>query len=123
MEKPKMFPAKPYHIWKKYILEYINQLKDDDFRFKEVVEYIKEKYGNGYGDLSLEEFDSRVNHTLSQLTKEGSFRKSKDFDYELEKYGLYDIKLEKYKNFWSVKTITLQEQKEKQELLNKLLKK
>ena len=73
--------------------------------------------------MSLEEFDSRVNHTLSQLTKEGSFRKSKDFDYELEKYGLYDIKLEKYKNFWSVKTITLQEQKEKQELLNKLLKK
>ena len=33
MEKPKMFPYKPRHIWNKYILEYINQLKDDDFRF------------------------------------------------------------------------------------------
>ena len=108
------------HIWKKYVLEFINELKRDEFSTKEVIRYIKNKYGSEYEDLSHEEFANRTNSTLNQLAKEGSFKKSKDFYYELEKKGLHDIKLEKYKNYWSVKLTTLEQHKEKQELLQRL---
>jgi len=61
--------------------------------------------------------------SLTQLTKEGSFRISRDFNYELEKHNLYDIKLEKYKDYWNVHFTTLEQHKEKQELLKKLTNK
>lgn len=120
----KIEPRSP-HTWKKYILEFINQTNRDEFKTEEVINYIKKKYGQYYEDLSFEEFEQRVKSALTKLTEEGSFRISKDFDYEfeLEKHGLYDIKLEKYKNYWNVNFTTLEQHKEKQELLKKLANK
>lgn len=76
-----------------------------------------------YDDLTPEEFTSRIKSALNQLAKDGSFKKSKDYKWDLEKYGLYDIKLEKFNEFWSVDFIKLEDQKRKEELLRRLTKK
>ena len=110
------------HIWKKYILEFISKFKTNDFTFEDILKYLKREYGKTYEDLSSEQFEGRVKSTLNQLTKDGSFRKSRDFNYELEKHGLHDIKLEKYKDSWNFKLTTLNQHKEKQELLQRLKK-
>ena len=119
-ERLKSARKSPSHIWKKYILEFINQLRKDEFTIEEIVKYLKSEYGQTYEDLNHEQFEGRIKSTLNQLTKDGSFRKSRNFDYELEKHGLYDIKLEKYKNHWSVNRTTVELHKQKQGLLQKL---
>lgn len=113
----------PSHIWKKLVLEFINQLRKDEFTFEDVVKYLKRKYGRTYEDLSYEQFEGRLKSTLNQLTKDGSFRKSRDFDYEseLEKQGIYDIRLEKYKDFWFIKMTMLKERKENEASQNKII--
>lgn len=108
------------HTWKKYILEFINHINKDEFKTEEVIKYIKEKHGNDYIDLGFEEFEHRAKSALNQLTKKGSFRISKDFNYELEKKSLYDIKLNKFHNYWSFNIESMEQHKEKQELIKKL---
>ena len=122
LERLKSSRKNPSHIWKRYVLEFISQLRKDEFTFEEVVKYLKREYGQTYEDLSPEQFEGRIKSTLNQLTKDGSFRKSRDFDYELKKHGLHDLKLEKYKNYWNVKLTTLKQHEQEQELLQRLKK-
>ncbi len=79
-ERLKSARKSPSHIWKKYILEFINQLRKDEFTIEEIVKYLKSEYGQTYEDLNHEQFEGRIKSTLNQLTKDGSFRKSRNFD-------------------------------------------
>ena len=116
-------PSKGQHIWKKYILDFIIENEYKDFTLSDLSRYILKRYNPQYDDLTHEEFTSRIKSTLNQLAKDGSFKKSKDYEWGLEKHGLYDIKLEKFNEFWSVNFIKLEDQKRKEGLLRKLSKK
>ena len=116
-----------WHIWKKYILDFIIENEYKDFTLSDISRYILKRYNSSYGNLTNEEFTNRIKSTLNQLAKDRSFKKSRDYKWDFEKYlekhGLYDIKLEEFNDFWSVNFIKLEDQKRKEDLLRKLTKK
>jgi len=114
-------PGKVRLIWKKYILEFLNQFDKYEFTSKEVVDYVQKKYklGKYKREPERDEIEQKVIKTLNDLTKVGSFRKSKDFDYELEKKGLYDIRLNKFRNHWNFNIETIEEHNKTREFIKK----
>jgi hypothetical protein len=99
--------------WTKPVLIYLKEVTRATT--KDIREHLKKNYHSKYEDLPDEVFDSRIDSVLSNLVRKKSLKNVVGVD--TKDLFFYDMRIEKFGNYWELRGIESNIKKERKKLL------